>query len=180
MIILNIDRRQFSVMILLPMANSGGTPALEGSLTVEKLLAWRDKSKDSIMRIVLPKFRISCTVNLQPCLTARGLGGVFAPLPVAGVVVERATLKEETVEEEKVLSLHPDEILQHVLLDMDEYGMSTPPFEWPNLEYSMVDSDPDFVANRPFLVIIWDEVANVPLFLGRVTDPTVSSCFVAF
>ncbi|XP_055344336.1 serpin I2-like [Paramacrobiotus metropolitanus] len=159
MVILNIDRRLFSVMILLPTARSGGTATLEAGLTLEKLLAWRQKSKDQSVRIVLPKFRISCTVDLQPCLLSRGLGGLFASAP----------------DVDPSGCMHADEILQHIPLDMSEYGMSTPPFEWVHVEYSMVDSDPDFVANRPFLLIIWDEVANVPLILSRVTDPTVSS-----
>lgn len=32
-------------------------------------------------------------------------------------------------------------------------------------------SHPSFSALRPFIMLLWSDQANVPLFIGRVTDP---------
>ncbi|XP_055349948.1 plasminogen activator inhibitor 2-like [Paramacrobiotus metropolitanus] len=166
MIILNVEGRQSSVMLLLPPPKSGETiGSLEERLTVERLLRWREKSSELPLHILIPKFRITCSIDLQPVLTAMGMGLLY----------------EEPTAESVDHVLHPSgngspigEFRQQIVLDVSEYGVATSPFRWDRMTPMIAVAGPDFVVDRPFIVIIWNEIANVPLLIARVTDPASS------
>ncbi|XP_055339174.1 serpin B8-like [Paramacrobiotus metropolitanus] len=165
MVILNVANRKFSVMLILPAENTGGISDLEKELTIEKLLALRERSSDGIHYVVMPKFRISCGVDLIPGAKAMGLQEMFEPS-----VTNFSGMFEDTHWPKQV-----DVFRQEVVLEVDEYGVKAAAATGCCIGDYCCDcsrSSPDFVANRPFLVIIWNEVANVPVFIGRITDPS--------
>ncbi|XP_055335861.1 alpha-1-antiproteinase-like isoform X2 [Paramacrobiotus metropolitanus] len=64
-----------------------------------------------------------------------------------------------------------DEFKQEVTLELDEYGIKTAPCTGSLKEPTML-TYPNFVVNRPFLVVIWNEPASVPVYFARIMDPT--------
>ncbi|XP_055349865.1 serpin B9-like [Paramacrobiotus metropolitanus] len=167
MIILNVEGRQSSVMLLLPPPDSGETIGLlEERLTVERLLRWREKSSELPLHIVFPKFRISCSIDLQPMLTAMGLGVLYDESAAESV--------DHGLDASANGSLPISEFREQIVLDISEYGVATSAFKWNRLAPLIAGTGPDFVVDRPFLVIIWNEIANVPLLIARVADPASS------
>ncbi|XP_055350249.1 serine protease inhibitor-like [Paramacrobiotus metropolitanus] len=161
MVILDVLGRQFSVMIVLPGENNGGMQALEKTLTIENLLQWRQKSRTcNNLYIVLPRFRIRCGVDLKVCTQSMGLQELYAA---------SSTGFSPMVSSDGPVKV--DEFKQEVTIEVDEYGIKTAPCYGELNEINLL-SYPNFVANRPFLVVIWNELANVPVFIGRITDPT--------
>ncbi|XP_055341970.1 serpin B8-like [Paramacrobiotus metropolitanus] len=158
-VILDILGRKYSVMLLLPADASSGTALLEKQLTPEKLLIWRRKAKVSYLCMVVPKFRISFDEDLIDCTKLMGLKELYTPSRTAfsnmfdsGDPICVSKLKQQTI------------------LELDEFGVKASAVTGLNTEYSSAN-EPDFVANRPFLLIIWDEMTNIPKFIARITNP---------
>ncbi|XP_055353828.1 serpin B10-like [Paramacrobiotus metropolitanus] len=78
-IILDVEERKFSVMLILPSKNTEGINSLERDLTIEKLLFWREKCSVELLSISIPKFRIAYGVDLIPRAKAMGLQEMFQP-----------------------------------------------------------------------------------------------------
>ncbi|XP_055339162.1 serine proteinase inhibitor A3K-like [Paramacrobiotus metropolitanus] len=155
MIMFYAEKGKFSIMLLLPATDNDHISSLEKELTIEKLLEVRRKSREGLAYVIVPKLRIN-------------IGGGFA----AG---NKNTLST-TNSAEKFEEDRPPECVgqfrQGVVLNLDENGINATQAPYRDLHYTLLLYEPEFVANRPFLMIIWDEMANVPVFIGRITDPT--------
>ncbi|XP_055354837.1 serine protease inhibitor A6-like [Paramacrobiotus metropolitanus] len=160
-IILDLSEYKFSVMIILPYPNSGGTDKLQEKMTIGNLLAWRQKcvwEYPYILHVFLPKFRIRCGVNLKSCTTRMGLQQVYEEADY-GRMFEGDT------------AVKIDEFRQDVVLELNEHGTGDPLPQLnlaPHLNWGGL-----FLADRPFYCVIWDETANAPVALGRITDPSM-------
>ncbi|XP_055339141.1 serpin B6-like [Paramacrobiotus metropolitanus] len=160
MIILNVVERKFSVMFLLPAKDAGGINSLEKELPIEKLLKLRQKSSEEMICIVVPKFRISCGLDLIPGAKAMGLEEMFEP----------SVTNFEQMFENDSRPKRVDQFRQEVVIEVDEYGIKASAATCCSLGYNCIKY-PDFQVDHPFLVIIWNEIANVPVFIGRITEP---------
>ncbi|XP_055349893.1 alpha-1-antiproteinase F-like [Paramacrobiotus metropolitanus] len=155
------------VLLLPPPDGDGTTRQLEATLTVERLLRWREKSSQIVLHILVSKFRITYTTDLQPLVASRGL----TPFCLRHLIPETV---DHVLHVPATDPLSVGEFGQQIILDLWEYGLTTSPFESFNMTPLIVKCVPDFVVNRPFLVVIWNEMVNVPLIIARVTDPTIS------
>ncbi|XP_055339161.1 serpin B6-like [Paramacrobiotus metropolitanus] len=166
MILLDIVEGKFTVMLLLPAKRTDELDSLEKQLTIEKLLEWRRKSAQDLAYIVIPKFRISCDVNLQPVRIALGLKRSNEP----------STPFCPEISEEDSRQMCVSQFRQQVTFELDEYGINAAPADYCRKEWgmTMLNEKPDVFVDRPFLMVIWDEMANVPVFMGRITDPSLS------
>lgn len=66
------------------------------------------------------------------------------------------------------------DILQHTVLNVDEYGSVATAATSVSVVTLSLDNFPReliFVANQPFLAIIVDKRAKVPLFVAKIFDP---------
>ncbi|XP_055339166.1 serpin B9-like [Paramacrobiotus metropolitanus] len=161
MIILHMAEKKFCVMLILPANSNEGINDFERELTVGKLLAWRQKSKEDLAHVVLPKFRICCDVELRPFDSEMNMDKRLA----------LATADRITVSRENGQFAAVSQFRQQVAVEMNEFGINAAPAAYCSKEFNTGDSKPDFLANRPFLLIIWNEMVNVPVFMGRITEP---------
>ncbi|XP_055346108.1 serpin B8-like [Paramacrobiotus metropolitanus] len=163
-IVMDVKGRKFSVMILLPADNSAdGMRQLVEMLTIQRLLSWLKKSEpDCPPYILLPKFRIRCSTDLILTTMKLGLDQMYAP---------SAGNFSRMMDDGKEMKI--DEFTQEVILDLDEYGVKATAVSACRLVcHCLREPQPDFVADRPFLVVIWNEVVGVPVFIGQINDPT--------
>ncbi|XP_055346107.1 serpin B9-like [Paramacrobiotus metropolitanus] len=153
MIILDVKGRKFSVMLLLPADNStDGMRKLIEMLTIQRLLTWMQKSEgDGTPYIIIPKFRIRCSTDLIPATQKLGLEQMYTPS------TGNFSRMMDDGREMKI-----DEFKQEVILDMDEYGVkATAVTGFRLIPNCLAERQPHFVANHPFLVVIWNEVTRV-------------------
>ncbi len=146
-----------SMIILLP-ERVDGLPALEASLSVEKLAQWLEALGDTKLDVTLPRFRMTSEFDLIPALATMGMTSAFD--------CEEADLSAMTEA--------PDWCLQTVrhkaFVEVNEEG--TEAAAATGVGVGVVSVPPSFVADRPFLFLIRDKVTGSILFLGRVVDPS--------
>ncbi|XP_055355626.1 serpin B5-like [Paramacrobiotus metropolitanus] len=162
-VILDLAGRKFSVMIILPYWNSGGTEKLQEKMTIGNLLAWRQKCVWRLpyqLQLFLPKFRIRCGVDLKSCATDIGLQQLFE---------ESESAYRRMFESNAACKI--DEFKQGISLEINELG-EKPPLPLYNFSPAL-NWGGSFVADRPFFFVLWNETANVPVVMGRITDPSV-------
>lgn len=66
------------------------------------------------------------------------------------------------------------DILQHSVLNVDEYGSvatSATSVSVVSLSLASAPRDLTFVADQPFLAMIVDKRSKVPLFIAKIFDP---------
>lgn len=96
----------------------------------------------------------------------RPLSSLFSPFPPqSGLssLFEDANLCGLYSEERLVL----DDARHRAFLALTEQGVEAGAVT----SMSFSRSHPSFSALRPFIILLWSDQANVPLFIGRVTDP---------
>ncbi|XP_055339165.1 leukocyte elastase inhibitor-like [Paramacrobiotus metropolitanus] len=159
MIVFHAEKGKFSIMLLLPAPNNNTISSLEKELTIEKLLEWRRKSTQHLWYVIIPKMKINIG------------GGIAAGSEKPRPVTNSAAEFEGKQPPERVGPFRPP-----FVLNLDENGINATEAPYSSKQYNLLLYEPEFVANRPFLMIIWDEMANGPVFIGRITDPTGTTC----
>ncbi|XP_055335053.1 serine protease inhibitor 2.1-like [Paramacrobiotus metropolitanus] len=160
-LILDIRGKKYSVMFLLPEDTPGSLGQLERRLaaTASVLVEWRKRSLISEIKVALPKFRISTNTDLIPCTKALGLTEMYQPSSsMSKMFGNRARTKVA-------------DFAQNTMLDVDEHGITASTVTMMRPMYTS-NFSPEFEANRPFMLIIWDNNADFPLFIARITNPS--------
>ncbi len=115
------------------------------------------------VRLVLPKFRVTSALGLRDALTALGAGRMFR---------DDADFSGLT----GAMPLHISAVAHKAYIDVDEQGTeaaaATAVVARPMARISTGEPPVEMVVDRPFLYAITDTGSGLPLFLGRVTDPT--------
>ncbi|XP_055349876.1 uncharacterized protein LOC129596574 isoform X1 [Paramacrobiotus metropolitanus] len=164
MVIMEAGEKRYSVMCVLPATAGGeGLRQLEESLSAETLRGWRKQSVRAVMALSLPKFRITCQVELR-----RGIEALGRP----GELYRTATGFSDMFEECPLQGV--TEFRHNVMFEVDELGVRSSVATVFSAEYLCVPI-PAFIANRPFLLLVWHNQLDIPLFIGRITDPTQAS-----
>ncbi|XP_055347849.1 serine protease inhibitor-like isoform X2 [Paramacrobiotus metropolitanus] len=158
MVIMDAAEKRYSIMLLLP-PDTDGLRALEDSLTAEQLRTWRQESIPQAMVLSLPKFRITTKLDLQSCMLALGLSELYTTVTGFSDMFGSSSLIGVT------------EFRQSVVFEFDEMGVKSRVATMFGAEYMCVPI-PHFRANRPFLLVVWHNQLDLPLFIGRVMDPT--------
>lgn len=148
-----------SMVILLPN-EVNGLGALEQKLTVTRLSEWLaelDQYGGSEAQLYLPRFRISCRLDLTRSLSALGMPSAFD---------NRADFSGMS----KAKDLSVSEVAHQAFVDVNEEGTEAAAAS----ESWMTRGGPPglIVVNHPFLFLIRERQTGSILFLGRVADPT--------
>ncbi|XP_055339210.1 alpha-1-antitrypsin homolog [Paramacrobiotus metropolitanus] len=162
MVIMDLAGGTYCVMIILPSVDEEISQIMDKFqqiLTIETLLKWREKAYGNDVDIVVPKFRLRHTTDLKSCMEVMGLDGLFTP--------SVSTFRPMSGEEE----VNVQEFRQEIIIGLDEYGLNASPFSQPRYVPGLPLTNPNFVVNRPFLLIVWDEYNNIPVIIGQITDP---------
>lgn len=163
------DKRLFSMFILLPH-DKKGIAQLEQSLDVKTL------SQDLIhitqevpvTAFELPKFKISNSFEVPEALQSLGLILPFS----------KEADFSELVESFAAGALYLSNVFHKAYVEVNEQGTEAAAATGAVVTLrgiSMFQKPIDFVADHPFIFIIKEELTNVVVFTGRVTDPTVEN-----
>jgi serpin B len=114
--------------------------------------------------LALPRFRVTSQFSLAPALTALGMPLAFT---------SRADFTGITTAE----PLHISDVVHQAYLDVDEQGTeaaaATAVVIRAAARVMMPDPPVEMTVDRPFLFAITELAGGRPLFLGRVTDPSL-------
>jgi serpin B len=132
--------------------------AFESELTTASLGAVIDAIADGGIHLSLPRWTARTHVTLNDVLSALGMPSAFGGSADFSGMVDGGGLWLDHVEHEAVL-------------EVDEQGTRAAAATSGEMAAS---HGPTIEVNRPFLYVIRDRGAGTILFIGRVTDPTIS------
>lgn len=146
-------------MIFLLPSTADGLPQLESTLTRAALDGWLAKLSKNEIWVTLPRFTVESTFDLRDTLSQMGMPSAFAAdaADFSGMDGQR--------------DLFLDAAVHKAYVKVDETGAEAAAASGfgGTVAVSMPAS---FVADRPFLFFIRDEVTRSILFVGRVADPS--------
>ncbi len=146
--------------VLLPKTTAG-LPALEQSLTSEKLTGWLGTIASRNVQVSLPKFRAEASFDLSKTLSAMGMPTAF-------------TGKADFTGMAAKGGLAISEIFHKAFVDVSEQGTEAAAATGGVMRATAVQiSEPPVVfrADHPFLFLIRDTRTGVILFIGRLESP---------
>nr|XP_046229923.1 alpha-1-antiproteinase F-like [Scatophagus argus] len=140
-------------LFLLPKAE---LQPLEDCLSDSRMSFWLSNLKLGRAEILFPKFQLRKSYSLESLLRNSGVSSIFSDSADFSGISQKKMLK---------LVKAPHE----VMLEMEEtmsQGGGRPDIM---LDFSV---PPRITFNRPFMLIIYDNLTGLVLLIGRITDPT--------
>ena len=113
--------------------------------------------------LALPRFRVTSGFALRPLLAALGMPLAFSPeADFSGITTAQR--------------LRIDEVAHKAYIDVNEEGTeaaaATAVIMKASARFMHPEPPVEVIVDRPFLFAVTDTQSGLPLFLGRVTDPT--------
>lgn len=143
-----------TALFLLP--NKGKLQQLEDKLSVELVTKFLQRTHASMANLKLPKLSISGTYDMKDILSKMGVTKVFGnDADLSGITTD--------------MPLKVSQALHKAVLSIDEKG--TEAAAATKSEIIPMSLPPKFFFNRPFIMLIYDSITGIPLFLGRVMNP---------
>jgi len=139
----------------------GGPPGIgPGSGGLGRLLA---RLAPRQVSLALPRFRVTSGFALRPLLAALGMPLAFGPeADFSGITTAQR--------------LRIDQVAHKAYIDVNEDGTeaaaATAVIMKASARFMNTEPPVEVIVDRPFLFAITDTEGGLPLFLGRVTDPT--------
>jgi serpin B len=150
---------RISMIILLPASNN--TTSLERSLSLEKLMQWRESLVEiEVGDILIPKFSFSSKYSLKNDLKNLGMNTTFTPDADFSGTNGRT-------------DLFISDVIHQSFVDVNEQGTEAAAATGASNVMACMPGygPPDFWADHPFIFIIQDRESGTILFIGRVSDP---------
>ena len=149
---------RLELVIILPDGSPG--PPAGGLAGLAGLLAGLAPRQVSL---ALPRFRVTTGFGLRPVLAALGMPLAFSTQADLGGITTAQRLRI-------------DEVVHKAYIDVNEEGTeaaaATAVVIRAMARFAAGDPPVEMIVDRPFLFAITDSRSGLPLFLGRVTDPT--------
>ncbi|XP_045902900.1 plasma protease C1 inhibitor [Micropterus dolomieu] len=146
-----------SLYVLLPRSNTAtDLQQVEQMMTYGAVRHMIEKMKTTSsqhVEVTLPQIKLDFQPDMNILIKKFGLSSLFEDANLCGLFSE-----------EKVLL---DDARHRAFLALSEQGVEAGAIT----SMSFSRSFPSFTALRPFIMLLWSDQANVPLFIGRVTDP---------
>ncbi|XP_054460206.1 plasma protease C1 inhibitor [Anoplopoma fimbria] len=146
-----------SLYILLPRSNKvTDLQQVEERMTdtaVRQMIEQMKATSPQHIEVTLPQIRLDIQSDMNILIKKLGLSSLFEGAEMCGLYAE-----------ERVVL---DEARHRAFLALTEQGVEAGAVT----SVSFSRSFPAFSALRPFVMLLWSDRANVPLFIGRVTDP---------
>jgi serpin B len=144
-------------MLLLMPVSADGMQSLEARLSAETVGGWltglRGVQPAPVM-VGIPRFRLSCQLELAGALEELGMRSAFHDADFSGIDGTR--------------ELFISDVLHVATLSVDEEGAEAA----SSSAVVMKKGSPVFIADRPFLFLVFERRTGTVLFLGRLVDPT--------
>jgi serpin B len=152
---------ELSMVVLLPK-DVDGLPALEKSLSADKLVAWMSKVGYAKVNLTLPKFKVTSEFMLNDALAALGMKLAFTELADFSGMTTRDKLYISSVVHKAFIDVHEDGT---------EAAAATAMSTKVVFGIEPVVEPVTFRADHPFVYLIRDNRAGSILFMGRVANP---------
>ncbi|KDR09404.1 Serpin I2 [Zootermopsis nevadensis] len=161
---LPFDGEEFSMVLVLPNEKHG-LDRLVSQMKPQHLSNMLGTRGTKQVYLALPRFKLTTQMSLVPTLKELGLTDVFTTNSnLGGITTQEGAL---TV----------SDIVHKAELEVNEKGGTASAATAILVATLSLVVNPDelqFNANHPFLAIIVHRVNSVPLFAGRVSDPSIS------
>lgn len=156
---------QLSMVVILPNTRHA-LPTLEKELTREKLDQWLSQTKETTVKVSLPKFKIAAELDLKKILISMGMTLSFS---------EKADFSGISKPGEQTLQL--TDAVHKAFVEVNEEGTEAAAATAVigGFRSAPVDTIPTFIADQPFLFLIRDRSTGATLFMGRFAKPTTNN-----
>lgn len=134
---------------------------VESTLSETAFVQAAMQARPTLLDLTLPRWELSSAAALNDILAALGMPMAFD---------ERAADFTPMTDED--LDLHVDSVLHKGFIAVDEEGTEAAAATSVAVGDTSVPIVEEFVVDRPFLFAIHDVEFGVPLFVGRVLDPS--------
>jgi serpin B len=152
----------FAMTLVVPLAKDG-LPAVEASLTAERLAGWVGALASERIDLSLPKFRIAPSESLQ-------LATLLGELGIRKAFTMQADLTGIAPASEMLVLA---EVYHKGFIAVDEKGTEAAAATAVAARAGGMPSEPRTVkVDRPFLYVIRDTRSGLVMFIGRVVSPT--------
>ncbi|MEQ2309885.1 hypothetical protein AMECASPLE_003063, partial [Ameca splendens] len=146
-----------SLYILLPNTNKlSDLQQVEERMTdgnVRRMIEQLKAASPQKMEVTLPKIKLDTEPNMNMLIKKLGLSSLFEGASLCGI----------STDSDLVL----DEAKHKAFLALTERGVEA----GAATSMSFSRSFPTFSALRPFIMLLWSDQADVPLFIGKVMEP---------
>lgn len=160
------EKSCLACLILLPQKKSS-ISVVEEMLSQETLSSWIDGLKNETVSIKMPKFCLDLRSDLNDTLKMLGMETAFSTQANFSGINGMRDLFLNKVVHEAFFSLDEAGVVATAATSASINVTATPPT-------SPIRS---FVADRPFLFVLVDLKSRLPLFIGKVQDPSlISKC----
>ncbi|XP_069494531.1 alpha-1-antiproteinase F-like [Ambystoma mexicanum] len=144
-----------SAFFILP--DEGKMKQVEEGLSAATLQKWRHTDRERRCSLHIPKFSISATCDLKKVLLKVGMIEVFSDIADLSRITGQRNLKASKA-------------VHKAMLSIDEQGTEA-------AGATAVEIKPRFIPrpvilNRPFLFLLYGDITESLLFMGRINNPT--------
>ena len=151
-----------AMLILLPK-KTDGLAELEKSLSGENLKKWTTTLKPRLVKVSLPRFKMTAEFSLRDVLMSMGMKLPFS---------ERADFTGMSTEEPLSISA----VIHKAFVDVNEEGTEAAAATAVTIALAMaVEPKPEepveFRADHPFVFLLRDHQTGSILFMGRLANP---------
>ncbi|MHC4942863.1 MAG: serpin family protein [Planctomycetota bacterium] len=148
----------YSMVLFLPR-NAGGLADFEKRFTLEALQAWLNRLHRFKIKVFLPRFEITCPMDLGGVLIGMGMERAFSggSADFSGMTGNR--------------ELFISRVVHKAFVKVDEEGTEAAAATGVVMSLTGISEPREFRADHPFLFIIRHKGTGAILFMGRVTQP---------
>ncbi len=151
-----------AMVILLPKKTEG-LEALEKEVTSENVQKWTGSLKPRLVKVSLPKFKMTSQFSLKDVLESMGMTLAFSN-------------KADFTGMSTVEPLSISAVIHQAFVDVDEEGTEAAastavPVKAKSASISKPEEPVEFRADHPFVYMLRDRQTGSILFLGRMVNP---------
>ncbi|XP_056228466.1 plasma protease C1 inhibitor [Seriola aureovittata] len=146
-----------SLYILLPRSNKvTDLQQVEERMTdtaVHQMIEGMKTTVPHYIEVTLPQIKLDDQPDMNILIKKLGLSSLFEEPNLCGINTDNMLVL--------------DDVRHRAFLTLNEQGVEAGAVTTMSFSRTF----PSFSALRPFILLLWSDQANVPLFIGRVTDP---------
>ncbi|KAM4624447.1 LOW QUALITY PROTEIN: alpha-2-antiplasmin-like [Polymixia lowei] len=144
-------RKSMSLLVVMPMSGQVNVSTLAAKLNISKL--YDRLPKERAVRVKVPKFKLEYARELQEVFTKLGLGQIFSQPNLA-----------EMADGPLLVS----SVMHKSSMEINEEGAEAAA---ATAVVILRAAKPTFYLNQPFFLALMDDMTQVPIFMGVVTNP---------
>ncbi len=160
---MDYEDQELSMVVVLPR-DPWGLPAVEASLTAERLQDWIDGVETRLVSVTFPSFELDYELPLEDSMRALGIVDAFDMVD--------ADFTGFVPRDEMMMNWYLGAARHKAYVKVDEQGTEAAAATGLAFQdYGVGPRIPSFVADHPFLFVIRDKLTGAILFMGRIEDP---------